>query len=140
MARVSSATTPVSYTHLIPKFSAQDALRDRGQQAGELRDEAGQQHEARRQRKDEAVYDLVRRDDAHVLRIGRGGQAAEEAAEHVCNAVAEDAALELIVRRLPVHAADGRGGEVAYRLHGVNGEEQTESDTGRDVKVHARCV
>src|SRR5699024_9405247 len=60
--------------------AAEDALGYGGQQAGELGDEARQQHEARSNGEDEAVYDLVRRDYADVLGVGGRGQAAEEAA------------------------------------------------------------
>ena len=89
---------------------------------------------------DRPVDDPVDGDDAHVLAVGGGGQAAEEGAQNAHDALAHDAAGELLVGGHAVHAAHGGGGEVADGLYRIDHVDDAQGHTGGrdelDVKGH----
>ena len=77
-------------------------------------------------------------DDAHILAIGGGRQAAHQRPHHAGHAVADDAAGELLIRGLPVHGAAGGGGKVANGLYRVDHIHDHHGDDGRGVKGDAK--
>lgn len=68
------------------------------------------------------------------------GRPAEEGAQDAHDALADDAAGQLLVRGHPVHTAHGGGGQVADGLHGVDHVYDGQRDTGGgyelDLKGH----
>lgn len=117
---------------------AEDTLRNRRENCGELRAKPGQKDQSRTGREDLPIYDLVIRHNADILRVGRRGKSSEKGGKEVCHAIGDDPALKLSVRRFPVKASYGCGGEIADRLDGIDRKEKADRDAGRRIKAHAK--
>lgn len=117
--------------------AAQYALGDGGENGGELGGQARQQQKGAGQGKYDTVDYLVGGNDAHVLGVCSGRQAAKKSGQNITGAIGNNAALEFLVGGLPIHAAYGGGGEVADGLDGVDGKQQPDGDAGGQVEGYA---
>jgi len=116
---------------------ADDRLGDGGEQGGQLGHQPRQQQDQGGEGEHRLVDHLVHGDDAHVLAVGGGGQAAEQGTQDGHRALGHDAAGQLPISGHTVHAAHGGGGQVADGLHRVDDVHHRQGNARADLELHA---
>ena len=114
--------------------AAQNGLGHDGDECAQLGDEAAEHQEDGAGGQCAPVDHLGHGHEAHVLAEGGVGQDAEAGGDGGAEAVADDAAAQLLIGGLAAHAALHDAGDVAHRLHGGDDEHDHDGQDGAEVE------
>ena len=114
--------------------AAQNGLGHDGDECAQLGDEAAEHQEDGTGGQCAPVDHLGHGHEAHVLAEGSVGQDAEAGGDGGAEAVADDAAAQLLIGGLAAHAALHDAGDVAHRLHGGDDEHDHDGQDGAEVE------
>ena len=105
-----------------------------GNECAQLRNEAAEDEEDCAGGKGKAIDNLGHSHEAYVLAEGGVGQHAKECGKAGAQAVADNAASQLLIGSLALEAALHNAGNIAHGLHRGNDEHDAHGDNGTHIK------